>query len=341
MNGHSVFFGNALFLLDKKTLKWYYDNGDIMAEKTHVEQFYDFIDAVAMKLYETKKEPYLNGVKEALNLLMDDQTEEDIESDVINHFKALKYDIEGVDFNKEDVRKAIQLALLKGFKHLNVTNAMMTPDSIGMFIAYLLKKLYKKPFETLLDPMIGTGNLIATINNHFSDGFMTYGIDDEPLMAGLARNILDALEMDHQVFLQNTLTYQGPLVDCIITDFPVKAVDQKEEYVPYQVVLHHLEHLKDNQFFIALVENDFFDQHRSEKFKELLLEKAHLYGLIKLDESLFKNHPKSILILQKKQDINAKIDDFLLVDLPAFTDEEAFNLALGKIEQWFKKKEVD
>lgn len=312
-----------------------------MAEKNRVELFYDFLDEVAMKLYEETKESYLNGLKEALNVLMDDTTEIELEPRILEQLKALKLEIEGIEFAKEDVRKAIQLALLKGFKHLNVTNAMMTPDSIGMFIAYLLKKLYKQPFETLLDPLVGTGNLVATVNNHFHDGFMTYGVDDEPLMTSLSRNIFDALEMDHQVFLQNTLTYQGPLVDVVLTDFPIKAVDQKEEYVPYQVVLHHLEHLKDDGFFVAVIENDFFEQYRNDRFKELLLEKAHLYGLIKLDESLFKNHPKSILILQKKQDINAKIDDFLLVDLPAFTDEDAFNLALGKIEQWFKKKEVD
>jgi len=316
-------------------------SGDYMSEKTNVERFYDFLDFVALKLYERHKVPYLTGVKEALNILMDDAIEVEITDETLTEFKSEKLHIEGIAFDKEDVRKAVQLTLLKGLKHLNVTNAMMTPDSIGMFIAYLLKKLYKDPVETVLDPMVGTGNLIATINNYYQDGFMTYGIDDEPLMSQLSRNFLDALEIDHQIFLQNTLTYNGPLVDLVVTDFPVKAVDQKEDYVPYQVVLHHIEHVKDNKFFIALIENDFFEQFGAERFKELINEKAHLYGLIKLDETLFKNHPKSILIMQKKADKNAKIDDFLLVDLPAFTDEEHFNLALGKIEQWFKKKEVD
>jgi site-specific DNA-methyltransferase (adenine-specific) len=66
-----------------------------------------------------------------------------------------------------------------------------------------------------------------------------------------------------------------------------------------------------------------------------------MFGLIKLDESLFKNHPKSILILKKKGEEDEILDHFLLVDLPPFSDQTAFNQALGKMESWFKKKEVD
>ncbi len=312
-----------------------------MAKQTEIEIFYDYIDHVAMKLYDINKTGYLEGINEALTYLLDDSFKQDVEEEKLAFFKSEKAMVTNHTFDSETIRKAIQLALLKGFKHARITNAQMTPDTIGMFMSYLIKKLYKDDApKRLFDPMIGTGNLMVTLYNHLEEPFVMHGVDDDPLMCELARNIADALDVEHQVFLQDTLTFEGGLYDLIVTDFPPSRVDENRGYLPYYALIHHLDHLKDGGFFLALIENDFFEQTQSELFKELVQEKAHMYGLIKLDESLFKVHPKSLLLLKKKTDKNETIDDFLLVDLPSFTDVEAFNKALTKMDQWFKKKEV-
>ena len=44
-------------------------------------------------------------------------------------------------------------------------NHQMTPDTIGMFIGYLLKKFIKNNTYRLLDPAVGTGNLLTTVLN--------------------------------------------------------------------------------------------------------------------------------------------------------------------------------
>ncbi len=312
-----------------------------MANQSQIERLYDYFDAVSEVCIKANNVSYLEGLIEALNLLLDNQTNDAYEPDVYAHMLKQKTNVEALIFDKESVRKAIQLSALKGFKQMQVTNAMMTPDSIGFFVAYLIKKLMPTTPRLVLDPLVGTGNLIATVINQIPEINTVIGVDSEPLMASLARNILDALEINNQIYLQDTLSYHGPQVDVIITDLPVKRVDSKSPYFPYLVIMHHLKHLKVHHYLIALIENDFFEQHNNQIFKQQLLEEAFLFGLIKLDESLFKTHPKSILILQKKNKSETSQPPFLLVDLPAFTDKDSMQKAMGKIELWFKQRKVD
>ena len=316
--------------------------GDIMENQNDVELFYNFLNDLSEQFTKIYKLSYLEGVNEALNYLLDDTIQTEVTPEDLSMFSKEKAKVSEVTFDKESIRKAYQLAMLQGFKYDQITNAQMTPDSIGIFIAYLIKKLYGKHFpQVLLDPLIGTGNLLATVANHSETPFEVIGIDDDPLMCALSRNIYDALSMKNQVFCQDTISYQSQPVDMIVTDFPPDKVDDKFGYFPYPVIMHHLEHLKAGHYFLALIENRFFEQKQSALFREKLAEKAHLFGLIKLDEGLFKNHPQSILIMKKKIDQKETIDDFLLVDLPSFTDRDAFHKALVKMDQWFAKKEVD
>lgn len=306
------------------------------------EAFYDYLDQTAMRLYEADKTPYLEGLSLALSFLLDDTFSKAITPSVQTDITAYKEAILHQSFSKESVRKAIQLSLLKGFKHMEITNSMMTPDSIGMFVAYLLKKLYNNQKDlTVLDPLNGTGNLCATLHNHYADSLKFTGLDADPLLCHIARNFFDALEMKHEVFHQDTLTYEGPKVDLIVTDFPIETQNRKHSYFPYEVILHHQAFLKPYGFFLAIIENDFFDQKEAPGFKKRLLENMHLYGLIKFDEGLFKNHPQSLLIMQKKHEASETIDDFLLADLPPFTEQKAFQRTLNQIEDWFLKRKVD
>ncbi len=304
-----------------------------------LEKFYTYLDQVANRLYEMDETPYLKGIIHGLDYLLDDEVRKGLVDVVYDDLKRFKDEISGIEFDKETVRKAVQLALLNGFKTMQITNSMMTPDSIGMFIAYLLKKLYGDNASLkVYDPLIGTANLAATINNHFSEHCHFEGTEADPLLSELSRNILDALEIDHQIYHQDTLTFKKGNYDLILTDFPVESIDRKMMYFPYQVILKHMHHVKNGGFFIAIIENDFFEQNEADSFKEKLMKTMHLYGLIKFDEGLFKNHPQSLLIMQKKTQEDEQLSDFLLADLPPFTEKERFNKALYKIEQWFSKQ---
>ena len=312
-----------------------------MVENDGMERFYTYIDRLASALEKKDGIIYLEGINEALNYLLDDKTNHVLGSALSALFHTEKGHVVGRDFSKSDIRKAIQMALLKGLKRARITNAQITPDSIGMFIAYLLDKLYpgEKP-TTMFDPLIGTANLATTIIIQSGRPIKVHGVDDDEMMLRLARNMCDALDMPHRLTFQDTLSYDSEPVDAIVTDFPPHKTSDAT-YFPYGVILHHVRALTAGGFFIALVENDFFDRNGIDAFKARLHEHARLYGLVKLDEGMFTTHAKSILIIRKHTKEQDDKEAFLLVDLPPFSDVAAFRDALDKMNLWFSKRKVD
>ena len=313
-----------------------------MENNNSIETIYAYVDNVASIISEQTKVPYLKGVSEAIGFLMEYRLTMPVNLQSEKAIESARHSLDAIDFSKETVRKGIQIALLKGFKKLGITNAMMTPDSIGMFMAYIIEKLYdgKKPLK-VLDPLSGTGNLLATLVNHYDERLDIKGIEIDQILTDLLQNLLDALDCKASIINQDTLSYQSEPLDLIVTDFPVQSIDRKKAYLPYQIILHHMNHVKPGGYFVALIENNFFEQNEADTFKERLMEDAHLHGLLKLDKSLFTNHHKSILILKRKTHEEETEDTFLVVDLPPFSDETAFNRSLDKIEDWFKNRKVD
>ncbi|TVP95930.1 MAG: class I SAM-dependent methyltransferase [Acholeplasmatales bacterium] len=313
-----------------------------MSDVDALTRVHTYIDTVATRYKTHQNALYLEGVCVALEYLLDQEVSTVNDVALLEAIKQAAAAIEAVALDKETVRKAVQLALLHGFKEAQITNAQMTPDTVGIFLSYLIGKLYpKNPPKRVFDPLVGTGNLLATLALHGAPLETIIGVDDDPLMARIARNVLDALDLRNQIYLQDTLTFAGPEVDLMVSDFPPHPRDGSKPYLPYYVILHHLRHLKVGHYAIFIIENDFFDHAKGQTFRAMLAEDAHLFGLIKLDESLFSTMPKSLLIIKKKIDAEEKLDDFLLVDLPAFTDQAAFARSLQTMDRWFKKKEVD
>ena len=250
--------------------------------------------------------------------------------------KKAKEEITGINLDVKSMRKAFQLYILQAFKDDQIISPEMTPDAIGYFIHYLIQKLYPKLPEVIFDPLIGTGNMMATIAEHHED-LTVVGVDINDRLLELARNYLDALDIRHQLYHQDTLSFKERQFSLMVMDLPIHRKDIKGPYTPYYVILHHLENLEPDGYLITLIENDFFAISAAEDFKEILSKEAHLFGLLKLDESLFKNHPKSILILKKKRFPEEQLDRFLVADIPSFTDQEAMSHTLHRLNTWFEK----
>lgn len=311
-----------------------------MINKLNIEKFYDYFDSVANLLYSNYKLSYLEGMSEAFNFLLDAELEGEYKLEDISQIEAFKQNIIDISFEKEEIRKGVQLGLLKGYKHQYISNEYLTPDTIGIFIGYLVEKLYKDTkLENILDPLMGSGNLVFTILNHLEKNIKIFGIDNDLLKCKISRNIADLLEFDSEMFYQDTLTYYDQGFDLIVSDLPISEDDN--DYFPYKVINHHLDSLGEEKYFFVIIENDFFEKKNSEVFKKEIDKKANIFGLIKLSESLFKNNPKSILILKKFGKKVIKPTEFLMVDLPSFKDLDSLNNTIAQIDLWFEKREVE
>jgi len=327
----------CFFVRHLEVLALYYFCGDFM-DKKNIEIFYDYFDFISNHLYHEYEKTYLEGMNEAFSLLLDDETEGEYREEDILLLREQKEMIIDIEFHPEEVRKSVQLGLLKGYKHAYQSNAQITPDTLGLFVGYLIKKLYKKmPLETLLDPLVGTGNLGYAIINYLEKDIKLFGVDEDHLKCNLARNIGDLLNIENEIFYQDTVSYYDQGFDCMVTDMP--PITDHDDYLPYKVINHHLDGLKEGGYFFSIIDNDFFEKSGSDVFKKEIDSKGYIFGLIKLSETLFKGTPKSILIIRKKGDNIKQLKDFLLVDLPSFNDVHSFNNTLSQIEKWIETRE--
>ncbi len=312
-----------------------------MNEHSQIERLYTFLEESTEHLKPYSQHRTLKALNLTWTYLLEDTLEMPLPQTVLSALKALKDDIVDETFDKRSMRKACQLMLLKAFKEDRYSNAMMTPDTMGLLFGYLIDKLYPSGLKTIFDPMVGTGNLLAALPQALKDELFYVGVDDDPNMIDTATNLMDVLAFNHDFYLQDTLTFETGEYDCIVCDFPIQPVSSNLPYLPYEVLLKHLHRLTPSGYALVLIENNFFEQRGKEQFQRALLKEAHLYGLIKLDEGMFKQHPKSVLILKRKLDEAETLDDFLLADLPAFDDYEAFSKTLERIELWFAKRKDD
>jgi site-specific DNA-methyltransferase (adenine-specific) len=216
---------------------------------------------------------------------------------------------------------------------------LITPDTIGIFLAYLIKKFHPSlAFQTIFDPLVGSGNLLFTIANQLDIPLELFGLDHDLTQCHLARNLGDLLEYDTNIFYQDTLTFYHTGFDVVVTDLPIT---DETPYPPYLMLNHHIESVREGGYMFALIENNFFEQDGSDTFREQIATKAQIVGLIQLPGDLFTTHPKSIFILRRHTKPARPLDGFLLVELPSFRDEEGMTSTLYQIDQWIAKRKDD
>ena len=315
-----------------------------------IENLYDIVDEMAMLLVEHASMRYLDALCAASANIMAADVLQDVDTEVEIKLFSLGKQLNETEFEVEEVRKALQLAFLKGMKADHVPLDNITPDSIALIIGYLLQKLVPSlgPLS-LADFTCGTGNLLtAVLNTVGDDPAEIYGVDVDYQMLELSKMMADMQDYDIQFFHQSSARAMAiPKVDVIIGDLPiegnVEAADVNSKlaaegcnYLPYLLVENHLKYLADDGYAIYVIGNDFFSQEYAAKFHEVLISSAEIGMLLQIPESLFKDSSKqkNILVVRKNSEKRRKAREVLVANIPDFGDIEGLRTLLAKIEKW-------
>ncbi len=311
-----------------------YMRGDEMVNQSNIEALFDCLDESATLLYKTYKLSYIDGVVEACENIMSNSVNEEHES-IKDELMSLIQKIDTIEFNKEEIRKAFQYACLRGFKHEGISNQMITPDTIGIFINYLISKLYDKQNLLVLDPVLGTGNLITTIANNSDKNMTIMGVDSDSLANKLSNALFDMLDYGDQVYFQDTLMFKCPPTDLLVGDYsgiPSETI--------FKMISHHASNIISGGFHIGI-----FDEQKVTP--EILVEKSkglnehwNLFGYIRLPESMFKNDKKNLVIFQRAGKEVTLPKKMLLVDLPPLSDQTEMTKIISQLNDWFKITQV-
>ena len=256
----------------------------------------------------------------------------------------------------ETVRRLLQLGLLKVMRKDAIqANHQMTPDSIGMLIAYLIEQMVPLDHSyKIFDPVVGTGNLLTTVMNHLASvkpqTVEAYGIDNDDSMLMAASVSVDLQRVPVQLIHQDAITNLDiPQCDLAIADLPVGYYPLDENTKNYQTrakkghsFVHHLlieqtmNYLMPGGFAFFVVPSDLFQTKESQNFVEWIQSVAYMQGFINLPTDMFSNQSsqKSILILQNHGSKAKQAQQVLLGSFPSLKDQKAFRGFLAQVNQW-------
>ncbi|MED4037594.1 class I SAM-dependent methyltransferase [Niallia taxi] len=320
-----------------------------------VEQLFTVFNETASLLQEELQCTYLEALAETGENIFQEAILQDELSELTKKRLMKSYESVSLDkFSKENIRKGFQLSILKGMKENTQPNHQMTPDSIGMFIGYLVQKFYTKKEMRLLDLAVGTGNLLTSvINQQGEKKAEAIGVDIDDLLLQLAFINANLQEQPIEFFNQDSLDklFIDP-VDVVISDLPVGYYPNDVGASEYELkaetghsYAHHLfieqsiNHLKPGGFGFFMVPNGLFESEQAPKLHAYLKEAVHIQAIMQLPLTLFKNKQagKSILILQKKGDTIKAPKQVLLASIPSFSNMQAMEKILGQVDQWLQE----
>jgi len=321
-------------------------------EENHVEILFENLDKATIMVQEHLDEPYLDSLTLTMDTLFQGTTKEDLDDilsrKLITAIKSIDLD----DYSPQDLRKTIQLLILKGMQKSTQAQHYLTPETVSLLMGYLTQKLTEKDEHLrIFDPACGTANLLTGVVGQLHQTKDIYASEIDPKLVQLAVTNANLQKMNIDFFHQDSLRpFLLDPVDLVISDLPVGyypdddwsqnfelAADEGHSYAHHLFIEQSLTYLKPGGYALFLIPEFLFDSDQSDKLHTFLQKNAYIIGVLRLPESAFasKKNIKSILILQKQTTHMPAPQQPLLVDLPSLKNTAAMEDILGKINEWF------
>ena len=304
------------------------------------EQIFAFMNEHAEK-HEQQGLPYLEGLLETLEAILDGKLTLTVEAP-----------------NKEDMRKAIQIAILKGMRKNTQPNHQMTPDSLGLLLSYFVEQfmeteLAQGPIK-VADFALGTGNLMYTLMNALEGKIEATGVEVDEVLIRLAAATADLVEQPIALYRQDSLeSLLVDPVDAIVCDLPVGYYPNEEVALDYELCAtegmsfsHHLfieqslKHTRDGGYLFFLAPANLFSTDEAPKLHKFIKQHAWIQSVIQLPETMFssKAHEKTIVVLQKQGEGYKAPREVLLAKVPNMTNKNAMAMFFEKVQMWKEGK---
>lgn len=307
----------------------------------NIEKQFDMINTFAEKREKEQDVPFLDGVLDALEAWLDGEVD---------------FTVEGA--TKEDIRKAIQIAILKGMRKGSQPNHQMTPDTLGLLVGYFVEQFFEERLAkekiSILDPAVGTGNLLITVMNLLDGKVEATGVEVDELLIRLAAATADLTEQPVSLYRQDAL--QDLLVnpaDAVVCDLPVGYYPNEEVALDYELCAaegmsyaHHLfieqsiNYTKEGGYLFFLAPTHLFESEQAKQLHKYMKKHAWIQAIIQLPDTMFANkaHEKSIVILQKQGASFKAPKEVLLAKVPNMQNKQALAMFFEKVQMWKEAK---
>lgn len=275
-----------------------------------------------------------------------------IDDDSLNKIEELFSGLDDLlsehNLTNEEMRRALLLLDINGFKHLNYPLDYITPDVVSIICNHLIQSIYEEEI-TILDFNFGVGNLAFYIANNLKQDVKLIGIENHSLLVNVSAHKADMMERELVLYHQDALECIPNSIDVVVSDIATHdyenpnyssvLYDDNVRYFPYLAIERYLE-LDGNPLYLYIIDNNFFQKEGSDKFKKMITEKSQIISLVTLPDNFFidKENAKSLLIMKKKDDNNLNNTNSEVFVLPPISQKEAFMNVVESIIVTLKKE---
>lgn len=312
----------------------------------NIDLIFDIIDQAAMIYYENLGINYLSALGEINKNLNHNEYQSRFNEKVIENLEFIYKPLLSGGYKNEELRLAMELYIVKGLKHINYPQNLMTPDFVNYIFAIIINQLYAGSDIIILDTNLGTGNLLAAIKNNYVGDAEVIGIENDSKLTEFASAFMEIQQNDIKIYFQDALNLVHDRVDIVVGDLANHYVSDNLKldtqmyksgirYFPYLVIEARLDNLVDDGYFIFLVDNEFFSLDDMGKFKNYLDSRASLNALIALPKRIvLENHSGKSIIVGKKT--NNKVSELMAVEI-SDVDDNSLQNSINKIKTMVKK----
>ena len=233
-----------------------------------------------------------------------------------------------------------------------------TPSIIATVIALIWKKIVPNNFTKVVDPAIGTGNLLYAVidqliaGNHSQNNYQLYGIDNDETLLDLADVGAHLDNLKIELYRQDALdSWMIPKADVIVSDLPVGYYpldNNAQKFELHAKEGHSLAHkllieqiinnLQAGGFAFLVVPKMLLANEDALTFMPWLAKKVNIQAIIDLPEGMFnkQGHEKSILVFQNHGE-NISQKEVLVAQLSSLKDPQSLVKFNMKLNDWYNK----
>lgn len=270
-------------------------------------------------------------------------------------YQALDYE----NISQKDKAQVFTFLTLKAVNDDGLdANQMPTPPAISTVVAMLMHKLLKDEKMEVVDPAIGTGNLLYSVIsqlkalNHSKDNYQLVGIDNDEEMLNLADVAAHLNNFDIELYCQDALMpWMCPNPEAIVSDLPIGyyPIDENAKNFENQAKKGHscahlllieqiIKNLKPDGYAFLVVPKSILSGKIGADFMPWLTKKVYLKAIVELPDDMFRNkfNQKSILVFQNHGS-EAKPSEMLLTKLASLKKEQSLIQFNEKLNEWYTK----
>lgn len=331
-----------------------------------MQSYFDKLNEANGLLKKSLRVSNIDSLAETLTNISDGKVyvENDVpDKETVAKLEQLYQELKALSLTPAQLKQAITVAIIKSQKDDNTeVNKLMTPDAIGLIaslIAYEILTVQKKNSVNVVDPTVGTGNLLIEFIEQLKmlDKFKinAAALDNDDALVGLAKSFSEVMNLNLDAYHQDSVAdWDITDIDMAIADLPVgyypidenaakfqTKADKGHSYAHHLLIEQTMNNLNDGGIGIFIVPSQIFQTDQAKKLSEWMVSSVYLQAVLDLPATLFasKEAQKAIVVLQKHGAGAKQVGNVLMGTIPDANNPKLFEGFKDQLQDWAKNFE--